>query len=120
MWISENIARCSHKEDGDHHSHAGRQAGVHAGGSLNPLNIQSGKNQREEDSPYSVRHSGSEHVRLLADPDDADHGIEHVVHDHAPPRHVAEGGINFLTNISKRGARAGIGARHTAITDRGE
>ncbi len=57
---------------------------------------------------------------LLADPDDADHGIEHVVHHHAPSRDIAERRVDLLADVSERRARAGIGTGHAAIADGGK
>ena len=57
---------------------------------------------------------------LLTDPDNANHGIEHVVHYHAPPGDVAERGIDLLAYVGERGTGARIGARHPAIADGGK
>ncbi len=57
---------------------------------------------------------------LLAAPHDADHRVEHVIHDHAPPGDVAERGIDFLPDVSERRAGAGIGARHASVAEGGE
>ena len=57
---------------------------------------------------------------LLADPDNADHRIQHVIHHHAPSGNVAESGVDFLSNVSKSRSGAGIGSSHPPITDRGK
>ena len=59
-------------------------------------------------------------MRLLAAPDGADDGIEHVVHDHAPAGDVAQGGVDFLADVGESRPSAGIGARHAAIADGGK
>ena len=59
-------------------------------------------------------------MRLLAAPDGADDGIEHVIHDHAPAGDVAESGIDFLADVGEGGPGARIDSRHAAITDGGE
>jgi hypothetical protein len=56
-------------------------------------------------------------VGLLADPDDADHGIEQVVHDHAPAGYVSERRIDLLSDVSEGGSSAGVGARHAPVAD---
>src|SRR6202040_2703891 len=96
--VSENVAGGGHEKDGDHDAHAGGEQGVHASGSFDALNIHERKYGSEEDGPDRVRNSGCEDVGLLAAPDDADHGIEHVVHDHAPAGNVAERRIDFLAD----------------------
>ena len=59
-------------------------------------------------------------MSLLADPNDANHRIQHVIHHHAPAGHVAKRGTDFLTYISEGGTSAGICPRHAAIADRGK
>ena len=86
---SGDVSRGADEEDGDHHSHAGGEPGIHGGRSANSLDVQAGEQQREENGPDPVGHGRGEDVGLLADPDDADDGIQHVVHDHAPSGDVA-------------------------------
>ena len=57
---------------------------------------------------------------LLADPDDADHRIQQVIHHHAPSGDVAERRIDLLSDVGEGGTRAGISPRHAPVTDRGE
>ena len=40
-------------------------------------------------------------MRLLAAPDDADHRVEHVIHDHAPAGRVSQRRIDLLAHIGK-------------------
>jgi hypothetical protein len=95
-------------------------ASVHAGGSLHALNVQRRKNQREEKRPYTVRDTGRENVCLLANPDNADHRIQEIIHHHAPTRNVAQRGVDLLSNVSEGGPCAGIRSGHASIADRGE
>ena len=118
--MPEDVARRGDKEDRDDDAHAGGQRGIQARRGLDSLNVQDGEHAGKEDRPDPVGHAGSKHVRLLADPDDADHRIEHVVHHHAPSGDVAERGIDLLTDIGECRAGAGIGARHASVADGGE
>src|SRR3984957_2664194 len=59
-------------------------------------------------------------MRLLADPDNTDHGIEQVIHYHAPSCHIAQSGIDFLSYIGERRTGAGISTRHASIADCGK
>ncbi len=116
--MAENVAGRGNKEDRNHHAHARCQRGVHARRGLDALNIQGGKYESKKRRPNAIGNSGSEDVGLLADPDDADHRIEHVVHHHAPSGDVAERGIDLLADIGEGRASAGISPRHAAIADR--
>ena len=87
---------------------------------LIPWMFRNGEDRTEKQRPRPVGDAGRENMRLLAAPHDADHGIEHVIHDHAPSGDVAEGGIDFLPDIGERRTGAGIGARHAPVTERGE
>ena len=87
---------------------------------LDAEDVEEGEDAGEEDGPGPVRHTGSEDVGLLADPDDADHRVEHVVHHHAPAGDVAERGIDLLADVGEGGAGARVGARHAAVADGGE
>src|SRR5580692_4950939 len=101
--MSEDVACCHHEENSNHHAHSRSQRRVHASGSFHPLDVEQRKYEREEDSPDSIAHPGGEHVRLLAAPDRADNWVEHVIHHHAPPGDVTEGGIDLLSDVSERG-----------------
>jgi hypothetical protein len=59
-------------------------------------------------------------MRLLADPDNADHGIQKIIHDHAPTSYIAQRRINLLPNVGEGGTRAGVHSRHASIADGGE
>src|SRR4029077_4885813 len=96
------------------------QRRVHSGRSFYPLDVQAGEDECKENCPSPIRNAGSKYVRLLAAPDDADHGVKHVIHDHAPASDIAESGINLLPDVGECRAGTGIGTRHLAIADRGE
>ena len=118
--MSENVARRRHKENDDHHTHCGGKARVDSGRGLDSLNVQSREHRDEEEDPSHVRDRRGKFVRLLAAPDGADHGIEQVIHYHAPAGDIAERGIDLLPHVGERGAGAGIGTRHAAIAEGGE
>ena len=118
--MSENVTRRSDEKKGDHHPHASRQPGVYPRGSFHSLNVQQSEDNREEDRPGPVGDARRKHVCLLADPDDADHRIQHVIHHHAPAGDIAERRIDFLANIGESRPGAGIRPRHAPIADRGK
>ena len=120
VWVPEDVACRDHKENCNHHAHPRGQRRVHASRGFYSLDVQQRKRQRKEDSPRRVRYAGSKYMRLLAAPDGANDGIEHVVHHHAPAGDVTECGIDFLANVSEGRAGARISARHAAIADGGE
>ena len=120
MSSSKDVSRGGNEERADNYSHSYRENRIHSCGSFNPLNVQTGKYQREKNRPYPIRNAWSKNVGLLAYPDNADHRIEHVIHHHAPTCYVAKRRIDFLPHISKCRSGAGIGPRHPPIADRGE
>ena len=63
---------------------------------------------------------GAKCVRLLSAPDRADQRIEHVVHHHAPARHIPKPRMNFSRDVRERRTRARIRACHTPVADPGE
>ena len=117
MRMPKNVTGRDHKKNRDDHAHSRCQCRVHARGCFHSLHIEQGEHQREKDSPRPVRHSGSKHVRLLAAPDGTDDGVEHVIHDHAPSRNVAECRIDLLADVGERRTGAGVGSRHAPIAD---
>ena len=102
MGVSENVPCGSDEEDRDYHAHGHGKASVDSRRGFDALDVQPSENDPEEDRPRPIGHARSEHVRLLADPNDANHGIEHVIHHHAPTCHVTSRRIDFLADVGKR------------------
>ena len=71
--VSEDVAGGADEEDGDDHAHAGGQGRVDARRGADALEVEPREEQSEDDRPGPVGDCGDEDVRLLADPDDADH-----------------------------------------------
>ena len=99
--MSEDVPRRRDEKQGDYHSHARGQPGVHSRRGFDSLDVEQGKNRRKENRPGPVRHTRRKHMSLLTDPDDADHRIQHVIHHHAPAGYITERRIYFLANIGE-------------------
>jgi hypothetical protein len=118
--MASYVAYGDHEENRHHSPHSRRQRRVDPRRSLDTLQIQEGEYCSKDQRPTPVRDSRGKHKGLLAAPDNANHGVENVIHHHAPTRDVAERGIDLLSNVGEGRPGAGIGPRHAAIAESGE
>src|ERR1700733_10891892 len=118
--MTEHITNRDHEEDRYYRTHARCQQSVDPSRRLNALKIQERKHRSKKERPSPVWNPGSKNECLLAAPDNADHGVEDVIHHHAPASDIPERWVDLLSDVGECRAGTGISPRHPAIAERGK
>jgi len=108
------------KEDSYDEAHAEGEKAVDAAGGADSAEIEGGEDDAKGHGPGGVGDLRKDVARCGAAPDDADDGIQDVVHEHGPADDVAEHGVELAADVGVGGAGAGIDARHASVADGGE
>ena len=116
----EDVANAFAQKENDDQAHGNGEDGVNTSGGLNAASVEIGGEQREADHPKPVGDAGHDVPGSLTAPDDADDGIEEIVHQHGPSNDVTKFGIEFLGDVGESRPGAGICPRHAPIADRRE
>ena len=95
MRNAHYVPCCRRQEDKNHHAHACRQRGVDPRRSTDSEQVQAAKQHDKQNHPDRVGNFRQKIQRELAAQDGAYDRIQHVIHCHAPSRHIAKGGMNF-------------------------
>lgn len=120
MHCGEDVAGALTEKKNNYQAHGDGENSVDPSGGLNTAGVQIGDQQSERDHPECIGNVGNDVAGGLAAPDDADDGVEDIVHQHRPADDVAELWVELLGDVAEGGARTRVDASHAPITDGGE